>query len=131
MNILDRIKSKFYCPERNLEFIWGVSACEGEASLYQANDLEVIYNKKTKLYTLGLETAFLFNNKEAECNYLKDMLSKFTEYMTTNKLSTEYVYPFFFSNPFVSFSAYSMKELYFNFSVFVNGYCNFYKNNSL
>lgn len=121
------LQDKFSYVERNMTFIYGKSACGGEASVYQANEIDVLYDKKKKLYILGVETAFIFKEEEDECLYLEELLEDFTEFMLKNNISTKYEYPFFCSCPSLGFSAKTIEELYFNFSVFVRGYCSYYR----
>ena len=66
------IKHKLGYPERNLKFIWGIISCATEASLYQANDIDIVYDKKTKKYMLGVETTFFFKNGNIFINNLTD-----------------------------------------------------------
>ena len=124
---LHKITNYFNYVERYLVFIWGASSCEGKADLYQANDIDIIYDKKIKKYTLGIETAFLFETKAQECKYLLSLLQSFHEYMVSENLSVVWEYPFFCSSLTTSCKADSIEELYFNFSIWVNGYCALYK----
>lgn len=109
------------------KFIWGISACGGEASLYQANDCEISYNTKTKKYHMWVETAFLFETTSAMCDYLEDILDKFTKYMLYTNRSINEEFPLFCSQLSINCTTDTIEELYRNFSIFVKGYCAFYK----
>ncbi|HHX69724.1 MAG TPA: hypothetical protein GX708_16970 [Gallicola sp.] len=91
------------------------------------NDIDITYDRETKRYMLGIETAYLFKNKQSECKYLKDLLNVFTKYMDDNSLSKDYDYFLFMSNPSLTTSAETIEELYINFKIFVEGYCKTYE----
>lgn len=111
-----------------LKHIWGVKSFDdlsgADCNLYTMNDIDITYNKKEKKYMLGVETAYMFNNYGDECNYLKDCLNAFSEYMDANNLNKNKNFCLFFSNPETSTSADSIEELYTNFKIFVDGFCN-------
>jgi len=110
-----------------MEFIYGVSAWGGEASKYQANDFEIFYDKKKKKYSLGIETAFILENKSCECDYLKEMLDKFAEFMVESNYGIKDEFCFYFCEPKTKLVVDSIEELYTNFAIFVKGYCALYK----
>jgi hypothetical protein len=121
-SLIYKIRDYFSYAERNLKFIWGISSCSGEASLYQANDIDIVYDKKTKKYMLGVETAFIFYDKNTECDYLNELLGSFHGYMVSKNISVEWEHMFFCSSLTISCEADSIEELYFNFNVYVKGY---------
>jgi len=92
------------------------------------NDIDITYNRKSKLYYLGIETAYMFNKprKENECKYLKRLLEAFTKFMDGNNYSKDYDYCLFMTNPSTCDKAESIEELYMNFKIFVEGYCKAY-----
>jgi len=116
------------------KFIWGVKSWDDltgkDSCLYTVNDIDITYNRDTKLYYLGIETAYSFrdeNQKRGECKYFKKLLDAFTKFMDDNGYSKEFQYGFFCNQPpIINSSADSIEELYFNFKVFVDGYCKFY-----
>ena len=77
------------CTENSdMKFIWGVKAYDdlshSEANLLTMNDIELIYDKKKKLYFLDIETAYCFDNIEAQKNYLNKLYSLFLKWITEN-----------------------------------------------
>lgn len=70
--------------QTDFEFIWGLPAREdkGEtAGLHTINDIEVIYNKKTKSFAVFIEAGYHFNDTESEVEYLHRLMDSFTEWM--------------------------------------------------
>ena len=109
------------------KFIWGVKSwgdlSGADACMFTMNDIDIIYDKQKKMYMLGIETAYMFDSYEVECDYLKDCLNAFTKYMDDNKLRKDKPYRLFMSNPCTSMAAETIEDLYTNFKIFVNGYC--------
>lgn len=109
-----------------LKFIWGVKSWDDLSSadtcMYTMNDIDICYDRATKKYMLGVETAYWFEDKMAEVEYLDGLLSCFTKYMTDNNLSTEEPYSLWMSKPCTSMEAATIEELYTNFKLFVEGY---------
>ena len=118
----------------SLKFIWGIKSYDclvsQPANLYTMNDIDVTYDRKSKLYMLGIETAYMFecDKKQGECEYLRNLLKAFTQFMEENGYDTNYEYEMFFGTPTISTSAESIEELYTNFKIFVEGFCNVYDN---
>lgn len=112
----------------DIKFIWGVKSLDdlsgSDANLYTMNDIDIVYDKKKSEYMLGIETAYLFDSFEAECNYLVDCLNAFTKYMDDNGLKRNEPYTLFMSDTCTSMAAKSIEELYMNFKIFVDGFCN-------
>lgn len=111
-----------------LKFIWGVKSWDDlsghGACLYSMNDIDITYDKEKKIYMLGIETAYMFKSHAAECKYLQDCLRAFTKYMDDNGLKKNKPYMLFMSNPCTSMTADTIEELYVNFKIFVDGFCN-------
>lgn len=116
------------CEDGNLKFIWGVKSWDdltgADACLYTMNDIDIIYDKNEKMYMLGVETAYLFKTYGDECQYLRDCLKAFTKYMDDNGLSKNEPYRLWMSNPCTNMKAETIEELYTNFKIFVDGFCN-------
>ncbi|MFA6780235.1 MAG: hypothetical protein WCU80_10720 [Paludibacteraceae bacterium] len=116
----------------SLEHIWGVTSYDdftgSEANLYTMNDIDITYDRDSKLYMLGIETAYMFKEpkKQNECEYLKELLDFFDKYMDAMGLSKSFDKCLFFSQPTILTSAESIEELYMNFKIFVEGYCKAY-----
>lgn len=114
------------CNCGTLKFIWGVKSWDclssADVCLYTMNDIDICYDRATRKYMLGVETAYMFKDKLEEVEYLDSLLSYFTKYMTDNNLSTEEPYFLWMGNPCTSMEAETIEELYTNFKLFVEGY---------
>ena len=110
------------------KFIWGITSWDDlsghEANMYTMNDIDITYDKQKKEYMLGVETAYMFETYNSACNYLKACLEAFTKYMDDNGLDKNKQYSLFMSNPCTSMVADSIEDLYTNFKIFVDGFCN-------
>ena len=111
----------------DFKFIWGVKSWDdlsgSDCNMQTMNDIDIIYDKKKKVYLLGIETAFVFKDKDGECNYLRECLNAFTKYMDNNNLNKDEPFMLFMSNPCISTSASTIEELYTEFRIFVEGFC--------
>lgn len=110
-----------------LKHIWGVKSWDdlsgADCCLYTMNDIDITYDKEEKKYMLGIETAYMFETHDAECNYLKSCLKAFTKYMDDNGLNKNEPYKLFMCNPCTSMTAKTIEELYTNFKIFTLGFC--------
>lgn len=115
----------------DLEFIWGLKSWDdltgADCNIHTMNDIDIIYDKKDKVYLLSIETAYIFKDNKGECEYLKGLLNAFTKFMKDNNYSTDYDYVFFMNNPCTSMKAETIEELYINFRIFTEGYCKIYE----
>jgi hypothetical protein len=113
--------------------IWGVKSWDDlsgkDCNFYTMNDIDITYDRKTKQYSLGIETAYMFqdNIKKGECKYMRQLLDAFTKFMNDNGYSKEDNCRLFMSNPSIRTSAESIEELYTNFRIFVEGFCRLYE----
>ena len=118
-----------------LKLIWGIKSYDdlsgADVNLYTMNDIDITYDRDNKTYSLGVETAYCFNNKQDECEYLVQLLSAFTKFMNENNYNTEHPYFFFMHNPETIMKAESIEELYTNYRIFVEGYCSVYNYKSI
>lgn len=116
----------------SLKFIWGITSHDEltseTANLYTMNDIDITYDRKTKEYILGVETAYMFegNRKQGECEYLKRLLELFTKLMDDNDYSKEFDMCLFMIEPSISMSAETIEELYVKFKIYADGYCSVY-----
>lgn len=114
-----------------LKFIWGIKswddATSNNSNMYTMNDIDITYDRKKKLYYLGIETGYLFENSAAECKYLRQLLNVFTNFMDKNKYSKSEPLLLLINNSCMSLSAETIEELYIKFKIFVEGYCKVYK----
>jgi len=106
----------------DIEFIWGVKSWDDTTRqpvcMYTMNDLDLLYNHITKLYSLDIETIYQFDNLEDEVIYLEGLLNKFTEFMNKSNFRTDYIT---YSKYEIVRIAETIEELYTNFKMFVNG----------
>lgn len=111
-----------------IKFVWGMKSYDdlsgSEANLYTMNDIDIVYDKENKKYMLGIETAYMFKDHEAECNYLKACLKAFTKYMDDNGIKTDIPFTLFMNDTCISMQSESIEDLYTNFKIFVKGFCN-------
>ena len=81
-----------FTENSSMKFIWGLKSYDDlsscDANLETMNDIDLIYLKDEKKYILGVETAYMFNSKEAEKEYFKHLLDKFTEWMEEQGYNT-------------------------------------------
>jgi hypothetical protein len=147
-NIIGKIKSYFYVKKYkklyldwedneyncgDTKFIWGIKSWDDltgkDCNFYTMNDIDITYDRKTKEYYIGIETAYMFqgNRKEEECKYLRQLLDAFTKFMDNNSYPKDDDYCLFMTNPSISTRAKSIEELYTNFRIFVEGFCKLYE----
>ena len=125
------MQGKLIC---DLEFIWGIKAgdelCKGDASFHMMNDIEILYNRETKEYHLGVETIYGFKTKKDKIDYYLELLGYFKEYMIKNNLD---ISTSIFSNAqmtgYFNFKADSIEDLYSVFRINVLGYIEVLLNN--
>ena len=124
----DFIHNIKYCQmdEKNiypLMHIWGNSP---NSNLETLDDISIIYNVKENMYYLCIETAFLIPDQEGWGEYLKYTLQEFTKFMEANGLDTDYPKALFMTHPSIELKAETIEELYTNYRLFVNAFCNTY-----
>ncbi len=121
----DYVDDEYNCGP--YKFIWGVKSQDcfiaGDANIYTMNDIDIDFNRLTGQYELGVETIYWFKSKQAEYEYYKELLDKFTQYMNDNSLDTTQNYNPIFLNSEINFRADTIEELYIQFKIFVIGYC--------
>ena len=124
---MDEKYGNYALEDDDIKFIWGVVSWDDlsgkDANFYTMNDIDIIYDKKKEVYYVEIETAYVFDTYEGECNYLKGLLKAFTRYMDENGLNESVIPSFCMSNPIIDNSAKTIEELYRNFKMFVIGYC--------
>lgn len=124
---MDRKYGNCMQEDDDYKFIWGVKSLDDlsgqNVNMYTMNDIDVVYDKKEKKYMLGVETAYVFKDYEAECKYLRECLRAFTKYMNDNNLSTQEHFVLFMNNTCCDVKADTIEELYTNFKIFVDGFC--------
>lgn len=113
------------CENESIKLIFGVSSCECDVNLYTINDLEVIYDKQTKKYSISIEAIYQFDSIERQVKYLNGLLEKFTKYMTDNNFDKNYkisFYDIFYGNININCIANSIEECYARFKFIVEGF---------
>ena len=125
---MDKKYGNYALETDDYKFVWGVKSWDdlsgADVCMHTMNDIDITYDKKKKEYMLGIETAYMFKTYADECKYLKDCLNAFTKYMDDNGLKKNEPYRLFMSNPCTSMEAETIEELYTNFKIFVDGFCN-------
>lgn len=108
------------------KFIWGVLSADeplnGSANLYTNNDIEIVYFKKIKKYSLSINTAFIFSSYKEEKEYLESCLKALDSFMDKNGYNKEEPFTLFLSTPALTMSSFSIEHLYTQFKIFVDGY---------
>ena len=125
---MDKKYGDYALETDDYKFIWGVKSWDdlsgADASMFTMNDIDITYDKKKKEYMLGVETAYIFKSYADECQYLQDCLKAFTKYMDDNGLNKNEPYRLFMNNLCTNMTAETIEELYVNFKIFVDGFCN-------
>ena len=115
----------------NWEFIWGVKSYDDlsscDTNIHTMNDIEIYYDHLNNQYSLSIETVYIFESKPAECRYLKDLLNHLEDYMEANHINKGQPRGLFFNQPEVSMTANSIGELYWDFKLYVNGFCSLWE----
>ena len=118
-----------YCETESIKLIFGVKSyddlCECDVNLYTMNDLDVLYDKETKKYSVSVEAIYQFDSIEGQVRYLNQLLHEFTKYMTDNKLDTNYqisFYDIFYGHMGIDCVAESIEECYAKFKFIVEGF---------
>ena len=131
-----KMKKKYpqWNPENwidDLEFVWGIKSYDCllrcDANIHTMNDIEIDYDHKDSVYYLSVETAYMFQNKQAECKYLKGLLKCLEEYMDNHQISRDSPDGLFMRNIGISMTAETIAELYWDFKLYVNGFCSLYE----
>lgn len=117
------------CENESIKLIFGVKSyddlCECDVNLYTMNDLDVIYDKQNKKYSISIEAFYQFDSIEGQVRYLNGLLEKFTKYMTDNNFDKNYkisFYDIFYGNININCIANSIEECYARFKFIVEGF---------
>lgn len=112
------------------EFIWGIKSADdlgSKASFETMNDIEILYNKKNKTYSINIETIYLFTNgKTGEKVYIKNLFNKLTEWMESKKYDTTQevtIYEIFTQGKNINSEFQTLEELYAVYKCLVFGFC--------
>ena len=130
---LERAYKKCKDEDDGYDFIFGLKSYddiskENEASYNTMNDIDIIYDKQTKKYTIGIETVYGFTDSEkGEKEYIKTILDKFTEWMKQNNHPTEMsvtLCSIFDRGLNINSEFDSIEDLYNCFKVYATGFIN-------
>lgn len=138
--MLYKLKSLFFKQQYSIaedtyndthEFIWGIKSASdlsyGEPDLYTMNDIDIVYDKESKMYSLSIETIYQFtNNQEGEKFYIQHLFNKLTEWMDSKGYDTNReldIYDVFTIGLNINSEFESLEELYATFKWLVKGFC--------
>ena len=121
-----------FTENSSMKFIWGLKSYDDlsscDANLETINDIDLIYLKDEKKYILSVET-YMFNSKEAEKEYFKTLLDKFTKWMeeqgyNTNSTLNTYddMYEIFSGYININTHFNTIENAYITFKLLVNEY---------
>lgn len=117
--------------EDTYEFIWGIKSYDdlsySEANFYTMNDIDIIYDKESKMYSLSIETIYEFKNgQEGEKLYIQYLFDKLTNWMNSNGYDISKkldIYDVFTRGLNINSEFESIEELYATFKWLVKGFC--------
>src|SRR5574344_146225 len=111
-----------------MKHIFGVVAYDdltsNHANLYTMNDLDLIYLKDKKKYILGVETIYMFKNKNGDKEYMKQLLDIFTKWMIDNnyKIKSPCLWEVFTYGWNINTEFDTIEDAYAMFKLLVGGY---------
>ncbi len=113
------------------KFIWGIKSASdlsyGEPDLCTMNDIDIVYDKESKMYSLSIETIYQFtNNQEGEKFYIQHLFNKLTEWMDSKGYDTNReldIYDVFTRGININTEFESIEELYATLKFLVKGFC--------
>lgn len=121
----DYIDDEYNCG--SVKFIWGVTStdemCASKANLYSMNDIDLCYDRDTKLYMVGIETFYTFNSIDSQIKYYQELLDTFTKYMVENNYETiGSIYACARIEMYSQISGDSIEDVYSIFKIYMMGY---------
>ena len=111
-----------------MKHIFGVVAYDdltsNHANLYTMNDLDLTYLKDKKKYILGVETIYMFKNKNGDKEYMKQLLDIFTKWMIDNnyKINSPCLWEVFTYGWNINTEFDTIEDAYAMFKLLVGGY---------
>ena len=111
-----------------MKHIFGVVAYDdltsNHANLYTMNDLDLTYLKDKKKYILGVETIYMFKNKNGDKEYMKQLLDIFTKWMIDNnyKIKSPCLWEVFTYGWNINTEFDTIEDAYAMFKLLVRGY---------
>lgn len=130
---LEEYQNYYYINEnetKDLLFIWGILSHDNigdskHANMFTLNDLDIIYHKDEKKYSLHVETIYMFQ-ENGQYGYMQSLLDEFTQWMIKNNYNINRSFPLFkvFTDGIsINTKFDSIEEAYAAFKMMVNGYC--------
>ncbi len=118
--------------ETTYEFIWGIESIDNltdrAASCDTMNDIDILYDKESKTYSLGIETIYGFGNeREKEKKYITKLFNELTKWMSSKgyNITKELdIYDVFTAGLNINSEFESLEQLYATFKFMVKGFCN-------
>ncbi len=112
------------------EFVWGIKSPSDitdykEANFYTMDNLDILYDKESKLYRLYIKTLCLLTD-EQEKRYIRNLFDKLTEWMESKEYDTTQELNFhdlFSAGLNINSEFESLEQLYATFKFMVNGFC--------
>lgn len=112
-----------------MKHIFGVVSYDdltsNHANLYTMNDLDLTYLKDKKKYILGVETIYMFKNKNGDKVYMKQLLDIFTKWMINNnyEIKSPCLWEVFTDGWNINTEFETIEDAYAVFKLLVEGYC--------
>ena len=121
----DYIDDEYNCG--SVKFIWGVTStdemCTTKANIYSMNDIDLCYDRDTKLYMVGIETIYMFKNISSEIKYYQGLLDTFIKYMVDNNYNTDgSIYARASVRGYIQIKGDSIEDVYSIFKIYMVGY---------
>ena len=113
-----------------MKHIFGVVSYDdltsNHANLYTMNDLDLTYLKDKKKYILGVETIYMFKNKNGDKVYMKQLLDIFTKWMINNnyEIKSPCLWEVFTDGWNINTEFETIEDAYAVFKLLVEGYIN-------
>jgi hypothetical protein len=93
-----------------------------KGSPFWEEDFEIYYDRDTNKYTIGVETAYVFESPKGQIDYLHDILAEFEYFIKDNNIEVVVPYSITMRNLSDGFESDSIGELYQKFKIFVLGF---------
>lgn len=128
--IMRKYEKEYIKLENEIEFIWGAKShhdlTDCEPNIYGMNDIEILYDKKTKKYFIGgVETIYLFDKSEDCKKYIAENLYKIRVFMDEKGYKTDTLlslYDVFTEGVNINSKFDTIEELYACFKMLSMGY---------
>lgn len=116
---------------KTMKHIWGIKSWDDlsgkDCNLFTMNDFDLTYLKDENKYVMGVETVYLFKDKDTDKKYIKDIYNAFTEWMISEGYDTfgEISLWQAFTNGYnINTKFNTIEEAYNTFKFLMKGFCN-------